>query len=220
MLKEKLCTYCNHFIEVHHIISHERSCYLKPSNIQKICNYLKVGIIDKRLLRRAAFYSWAMEENILTSITITNRMGLSSWQQALYQLLIYGYLLGCIEFEYVEVLLSILSYESMWMDKEDWLEVRKVSLEEDLQNRGVDKSELFYNYYLLLMCIIARANQDMAPSDYPENDIDVCDAASFMSSFSPEIVASRLRNKNNLYSEEAIRCLAICNSNTNQEIDD
>lgn len=184
------CKYCKDTVENHHIKLHQKSCPLNPQNLEKICGYLKRGIVDIRLLKRASFYEWAINNGILTSITITNRFGLANWQQALYQLLIYGYLSNYIEFIYVELILNIISNGTMWLDE---------SVYRQAYNKAKDNKileHLHYNYYLLLMHILHRCNQDIklqhGSLDENKEVVDVEDATTFLLSFAPELYKKRL----------------------------
>lgn len=181
-------------IEIHHIKLHEKSCPLNPVNLKLICDYLKRGIVDSRLLKRASFYEWAINNSILTSITITNRFGLSNWQQALYQLLIYGYLSHNIEFIYVEILLSIISHGDMWLDSETYRQAYQNARDNEQNASGI-KEHLYYNHYLLLMHILHRCNQDirLAHGSLDENKevVDVKDATTFLLTFAPELYQKR-----------------------------
>jgi hypothetical protein len=183
-------------IENHHIKLHEKSCPLNPINLKQICEYLKRGIVDTRYLKRASFYEWAITNRILTSITITNRFKLASWQQALYQLLIYGYLQGFIEFVYVEMILYIISHGDMWLENSTYREVYDKTVEEEFKNSGI-KEHLYFNYYLLLMHILHRTNQDIklvhGSLDENKEVVDVYDATTFLISFAPELYAARLK---------------------------
>lgn len=195
-MKEKYinCKFCKKTLEVHHISLHEKQCYLKPENLQKICNYLLSGIEDNKKLQRASFYRWAQKEKILTSISITNRMGLPSWNHALYQLLVYGYLFGFIDYEYVEVILYIVSNSSLWMNKEEYKKAYQDSLQREYKNKKIEDTFLYSNNCLLLLSIILRAKRDLTfnRGDYDENKelVDIDDACQFVASFCPEIIDS------------------------------
>lgn len=208
-MKYQKCEYCKDEIEVHHVKLHSSSCPLRPDNLKLICNYLKGGIIDTRLLKRASFYQWAKENDILTSITITNRFKLERWHQAMYQLLLYGYLSGFIEFIYVEILLSTITFGTMWLDDEQYRAAYDSARNNELTNKGLDSESLYYNYFLLLVCIIHRCNKDMVLKDgsYDENKdvVDVKDATTFMLDFCPDVVKSRLAR--NLLGQDSITCL-------------
>jgi len=188
------CQFCKELIENHHIKLHEKSCPLNPTNLKAICAYLKRGIVDTRLLKRASFYDWAIANRILTSITITNRLKLSNWQQALYQLLIYGYLNGFIEFVYVEILLHTISHGSMWLDAEDYRHFYNSARDSDMRSSGVSE-HLYFNHYLLLMHILHRCNCDIRLThgslDENKEIVDVKDATHFLLSFAPELFEKR-----------------------------
>jgi len=189
------CSFCCDGIEVHHISLHEKACPLNPVNLKKICNYLKRGIVDTRLLKRASFYEWSIEQKILTSITITNRFKLANWQQALIQLLVFGFLQGFIEFIYVELLLAIVSNGSLWLPESEFREAYNQARERDMQETGV-KDNLYYNYYLLLMHLLHRCNQDIklehGSLDENKEIVDVFDATDFLISFAPDIYKKRI----------------------------
>lgn len=209
MYKYKKCKFCGDTIEIHHITPHQDRCFLRPANLKKICDYLKNGIIDNRLLRRATFYRWAMENNVLTSITITTRLQSKNWQEALYQLLIYGYLDGYIDFEYVEVLLSIITYETMWLEEKQWKKVREEITTDALLSRGIEKHELYHNLAMLVTYVVTRCNDDMSLDDgsIDENrdTVNLADAVDFMMEFAPEVVQHRL--KKGLYSDDSVRLI-------------
>lgn len=196
-MKFKPCCFCGDMVEIHHHKLHQTLCPLNDENLEKICNYLKRGIVDTRLLKRASFYSWAIETRVLTSITITNRFGLSNWQQSLYQLLVYGYLKGYIEFVYVEIILSIISNQTMWLTKQEYKKSYTTAMDNYKLENGL-KGELFYNHYLLLMHILHRANKDMLLPDgsLDENKdvVDVQDATTFMYLFAQDIIKHRYEN--------------------------
>lgn len=207
-MKHFSCPHCFDTIEIHHIKLHEKSCPLKQENLQKICDYLKRGIVDSRILKRASFYDWAIKNGILTSITITGRFGLENWQQALYQLLVYGYLKGCIDFICVEIILSIVTYGSMWLEEDEYkLEYNK-ERDAELEITGISE-HLYYNYYLLMIHIIHRANKDVLLEDgsLDENKevVDVNDATTFLYDFAPDLLLNRL--KLNLLGDDSITCL-------------
>lgn len=199
------CKYCNDVIEIHHIKLHEKACPLHPVNLAKICEYLKRGIVDIRLFKRASFYEWAVTQKILTSITITNRFQLENWQQALYQLLIYGYLAGFIEFVYVEIILSIISYGDMWIEADEYKQAYTEARNNELDENGMT-SLLYYNHFLLLMHILHRCNKDITlkhgSQDENKEVVDVHDATTFLCEFAPEILLKRLQQ--NLVGKDAI----------------
>ncbi len=95
----KRCLHCTDKIEIHHISKHQKTCYLNPSNLSAIAIYLEQGLEDSKFLNRASFYRWAKQNQIMTSVWITTRMGLDKWVKAAYQLLIYAYLKKNISFE-------------------------------------------------------------------------------------------------------------------------
>lgn len=204
IMKFNNCKFCLDAIEIHHIRLHESSCPLNPINLEKICEYLKRGIVDTRLLKRASFYQWAITQKILTSITIANRFNLE-WSQALYQLLIYGYLAGYLDFVYTEILLSIISYGDMWLEENEFKQAYATEREKDFEQNGI-KTYLYYNYYLLLMHILHRCNKDIllehGALDENKEVVDVQDAIIFLSNFAPELLNSRL--KLNLLGQDAI----------------
>ena len=204
IMKFNNCKYCKDLIEIHHIRLHESACPLNPINLEKICGYLKRGIVDTRLLKRASFYQWAITQKILTSITIANRFNLE-WSQALYQLLIYGFLAGYLDFVYAEILLSIISYGDMWMEEKEFKTAYAQEREKDFEQNGI-KVYLYYNYYLLLMHILHRCNKDIllehGALDENKEVVDVQDAVIFLSNFAPELLDSRL--KLNLLGQDAI----------------
>lgn len=189
------CSFCNDDVEVHHIKLHEKACPLNPINLEKICSYLKRGIVDTRLLKRASFYVWSIEQRILTSITITNRFKLANWQQALFQLLVFGYLKGFIEYIYVDILLSIISSGDMWLNETEFRESYNKARERDMHETGV-KDNLYYNYYLLLIHILHRCNKDVElpheSLDENKEVVDVYDATDFLVSFAPDLYSKRL----------------------------
>ncbi len=192
------CSYCNDGVEVHHIKLHEKACALNPVNLKKICSYLKRGIVDTRLLKRASFYEWSIENRILTSITITNRFKLANWHQALIQLIVFGYLKGFIEYIYVEMLLAVISHGSMWLEPDIFRKAYNNARENDMRESGVD-GNLYYNYYLLLIHILHRCNQDVKLKheslDENKEIVDVYDATDFLLTFAPDVFYKRLELK-------------------------
>lgn len=202
----KKCKYCHQPIEFHHVTNHTSRCYLRPSNLKKIANFIKSGIIDNRQFRRAMFYDWATEQNILTSITIANRMGLKNWKEALLQLCIFAYLGGHIEFEYVEVIISCLSSESMFLESDIWKQLKVENYENKLKLHSIDTADLYQNLYYMIIYVVHRCNMDMMLEDGYANEnrepTDVFDACEFMCKFAPEIVESRI--KKGLYSDDAL----------------
>lgn len=207
MAKFVKCSYCNNSLEIHHISLHQKQCYLNPTNLQKICDYLKSGILDNRLLKRASFYRWAQRENILTSISITNRLKVKSWHHALYQLLVYGYLCGMIDYEYAEVILYIISSGSLWMPPEIYKQYYEESLQKEYSNKGISSNDLHYNRFLLLMYILDRTNRDLELPDgtLDENKdvVNLRDAVDFYKDFAPELLKSKISQ--NKLSEDALR---------------
>ena len=209
-MKFSNCAYCNDGIEVHHIKLHESSCPLSPVNLKKICDYLKRGIIDHRLLKRASFYEWSIEQKILTSITITNRFKLANWHQALIQLLVFGYLKHYIEFIYVDIILSILSHGDMWLEEAEFREAYNSAREKDMIESGI-KDNLYFNYYLLMIHLIHRCNKDneLVHESLDENKdiVDVYDATDFLMNFAPDVYQKRL--KLNLVGDAAKGCAFV-----------
>lgn len=201
------CKYCFNSLEIHHISLHQKQCYLNPNNLQKICDYLKMGILDNRLLKRASFYRWAQSESILTSISITNRLKVKSWNHALYQLLVYGYLNGMIDYEYAEVILYIISSGSLWMPVEIYKQYYEESLAKEYLNKGISSNDLHYNRFLLLMYILDRTNRDLELSDgtLDENKdiVNLQDAVNFYKDFAPDLLKSKIRQGK--LSEDALR---------------
>lgn len=196
MNKYSTCPFCKDEIEVHHITLHQRQCFLNPHNLEKICEYLLGGIEDNKKLKRANFYRWAQSQGILTSISITNRLKAETWYHALYQLLVYGYLLGFIDYEYAEVILYIVSDGSLWMDAEQYRMLYAESLKKEYENKGIEATDLYPNHYLLLMYILDRSNRDLAlnDGDLDENKevVDLEDAITFMAAFAPDVLHHRI----------------------------
>lgn len=190
------CLHCRDSIEIHHISLHQRQCYLNPVNLEKICNYLVQGIVDNKLLKRANFYRWAQQNSILTSISITNRLKAKNWYHALFQMLIYGYLCGFVDYEYAEVLLYIISDGSMWMDSENLKHYYVESLKKEYKNHGIDFHDLYSNHYMLLMLVLERTNRDLElnDGDLDENKerVDLSDAVLFLQDFAPELLKARI----------------------------
>lgn len=197
-MKFSNCLYCSDGIEIHHVKLHELSCPLNPVNLEKICSYLKRGIIDNRLLKRATFYEWSIENKILTSITITNRFKLANWHQALFQLIIFGYLKGYIDYIYVDLILSILSHGNMWLEENEFREAYNSARDKDLIESDM-KDNLYFNYYLLMIHIIHRCNTDneLIHESLDENKeiVDVYDATDFLMNFAPDVYEKRLQLK-------------------------
>jgi len=198
MNKYVTCPFCKDSIEIHHISLHQRQCFLNLENLEKICTYLLGGIIDNKKLKRANFYRWAQHNGILTSISITNRLKAKTWYHALYQMLVYGHLHGFIDFEYVEVVLCIISDGSLWMESADLRHFYAESLEREYKNKGIESTDLYPNHYLLLMYILDRSNRDLAlnEGDLDENKetVDLQDAVSFMRDFAPDVLKHRINN--------------------------
>lgn len=196
MGKFNKCEYCLDEVEIHHIRLHQRQCYLNPENLKKICDYLIQGITDNRLLKRASFYRWAQKEGILTSISITNRLKAKNWFQALYQILIYGYLQGIINYEYCEIILYIISSGSMWMDEVDFKHYYNESLEKEYKLKGISSDDLHYNRFLLLMYVLDRANRDLMLNhgnlDENKEPVNLLDAIEFYQDFAPDVLKSRV----------------------------
>lgn len=203
------CIYCSDEIEIHHISLHQRQCYLNPTNLQKICDYLTKGIEDNRLLKRASFYRWAQQQGILTSISITNRLKSETWYHALYQLLVYGYLAGFIDYEICEVILYIISSGSMWMFDEDFKFYYHTSLLKEYKAKGITGDDLHYNRFLLLMYVLDRTNRDLElnEGDLDENKevVDLQDAVTFYKDFAPDILESKV--KQNKVSADTLKIL-------------
>lgn len=192
-----LCIHCQDEIEIHHISLHQRQCFLNPDNLEKICNYLKQGIVDNKALKRANFYRWAQKEGILTSISITNRLKAKNWYHAMYQILVYGYLCNYIDYEHVEVILYIISSGSMWMNEDDLRHYYTDSLIREYKNNGIEFTDLYSNHYLLLMYVLDRTNRDLEfrDGDLDENKevVDLEDAVLFLRDFAPELLNSRVK---------------------------
>lgn len=205
-IKFQKCIYCYDELEIHHISLHQRQCYLNPTNLKKICDYFLSGINNHKLLKRANFYRWAQKEGILTSISIANRLKSKKWSHALFQLLVYGYLHKFIDYEYVEIILYIISSGSLWFSPEDFNKLYQESLDKEYKNKGITRDDLHYNYWLLLMCILDRTNRDLElnTGDLDENkeEVDLNDAVSFLRDFAPDLLLSKL--KNNKLSQDAI----------------
>jgi hypothetical protein len=197
MNKYQKCCYCNDDLEIHHISLHQRQCYLNPTNLRKICDYLIQGIRDNRVLKRASFYRWAQKEGILTSISITNRLKAKSWSHALYKLLVFGYQHDMIDYEYCEVILYIISSGSLWMPPEDFKYYYNLSLEKEYKEKGISPTDLHYNRFLLLMYVLDRANRDleMNNGDLDENKevVNLVDAIEFYIDFTPELLKSKIK---------------------------
>lgn len=194
-MKFENCIYCGDSIEIHHIKLHERQCYLKPQNLSKIVDYCIAGIDDIRLFRCASFYRWARDNNILTSISISKRLGIKRWNHALYQLLIFAWLKGLVDFETTEVILFILSSGSMWT-KPEYAYLYSDSIENECKRKGITLDDLHYNYYLLLIAILARTNRDLLLNDrqLDENKkpVDLKDAVYFYKDFAPDLLSRKV----------------------------
>ncbi len=197
MAKFQKCIYCSDELEIHHISLHQRQCYLNPTNLQKICDYLLTGIEDNRVLKRASFYRWAQKEGILTSISITNRLKAKNWYHALYQLLVFGYNHGMIDYELCEVILYIISSGSLWMNPDDFKYYYNLSLEKEYQEKGISPTDLHYNRFLLLMYVLDRTNRDleMNNGDLDENkeSVNLEDAVDFYIEFCPDLLKSKFK---------------------------
>lgn len=209
MAKFSKCVYCKDELEIHHISLHQRQCYLNPANLQKMCDYLILGIEDNRLLKRASFYRWAQKNGVLTSISITNRLKLANWNQALFQLLIYGYLHNMIDYEYCEVILYIISSGSSWMPPEDFKYFYDLSLDKEYKEKGITANDLHYNRFLLLMYVLDRTNRDLSMnySDVDENKerVNLENAVDFYIDFSPELLKSKA--KQNKVSDDVLEII-------------
>ena len=194
--KSKACQYCGDEIEIHHCTLHQAACYLNPTNLIKISEYILTGIQNPKNLRRANFYRWSKKNNILTSITIAARMGFSQWTHALYQLAIYGHLAGYIDFEYCECILYIITDGTMWFQDDKYKTLSRKALEQELKNRGFQPDSLDINFYNLLAGIIDRAVRDIMYSvgELDENDmlVDVEDSITFLQSFAPDVLEHRV----------------------------
>lgn len=183
MLKYKLCPHCKCKIEKHHHTLHVKQCYLSPDNLKKIATLLKNNILNVKALSRASFYRWARENAVLTSITITSRLGFFNWDDALYQLMIYCALSGEVNYEYMDMMYATLN-ETLGLPIENYRtyyyqSVNK-STSEELQE------SLHYNRLLLLLCVIGRAKRDIeADGELDENKevIDKQDAYDFLKEF-------------------------------------
>lgn len=197
MAKFQKCIYCSDELEIHHISLHQRQCYLNPTNLQKICDYLLTGIEDNRNLKRASFYRWAQKEGILTSISITNRLKSKSWYNAVYQLLVFGYERDMIDYELCEVILYIISSGSLWMNPNDFKHYYSISLEKEYKEKGISSDDLYYNHFLLLMYILDRATRDleMNSDDLDENKetVSLHDAVNFCIDFCPDLLKSKIK---------------------------
>ena len=98
------CKYCFEEIEYHRHLPHEEKCYLNPDNLLKITEEMLTGFDSLKNLKFAFFYRWSRQNNILTPLTISKRLGLP-WIESLYQLGIYSSLKGYVDFETIDVLL-------------------------------------------------------------------------------------------------------------------
>jgi hypothetical protein len=190
--KYKPCKWCGDEIEIHHISLHQKICYLEPGNLQEIANYLITGIEDKRNLRRANFYRWSKDKTILSSISITARMKYKKWNTALYQLLVYSYLAGYISYEYVDVILAIISNGNMWMQDDDYKFHLNAAISNEMTNKGITDIDLSHGYGKLLTAVTLRAIKDASyeegEKDEDNEPVDVYDAVEFLYLFVPEIV--------------------------------
>jgi hypothetical protein len=204
-------------IEIHHIKKHERTCYLNPNNLESIATYLQHGLKNAKVLNRASFYRWAKQHKIMTSVWITNRMGLEKWVQAAYQLLIYAYLKKSISFEKVDLLLDILTDGTMWLDQDIYRHLSKEARAHELESSEDADSSLHSNFMSLLASIVIRAKRDIW---YHDDDLDdeeegvdhVQDAVLFLSSFAPEVLNYCIRR--NEISVEALTHVAALESDT------
>lgn len=200
MSKYVACAYCKDELEIHHISLHQKQCYLRPENLKKICDYFISGISNHKFFKRAHFYRWAQQNSILTSISITNRLKCETWQHAIYQLLIYGYLHSYIDYEIVEVILYIVSNGTMWMEIEDYRFHYTNSLMKEYKNNGVTLDDYYYNYYLLLMCILDRATRDIEfdanTLDENKEEVNLKSAVTFLQMFAPDLLKSKIRQGN------------------------
>lgn len=189
--KYKKCNWCKDFVEKHHFSLHEQQCYLRPENLKLICSYLESGITKPKLLSRASFYKFSIANNILTSITITNRMHFSNWNTALYQLLVYGYLSGFIQYEKVDLILALIT-DTLLLPIPIYQQFYRNAVENEQRNKGIVTDDLHYNAFLLLMCIVKRSLVDLelnvGDKDENKKAVDLPDAASFLVEFAPEVI--------------------------------
>lgn len=213
MPNEKQCRFCGDYIEIHHNKLHQACCYLNPINLKKISDYITTNLVTPKLLSRARFNTWAKSQNILTSITITSRMAVSNWTEALYQLAIYCYLADYMSFEYVECLLYTLTDGTMWLDQSVYQSIIKSIRQTELQRLNISSHHLQLNYCQLLSAIIDRAKRDMTYNhgERDENSeiVDVVDAVSFLQSFAPSVLQHQIEL--NMLSDDA---LAIATNST------
>lgn len=180
------CNYCGSYLEYHHIKSHRKLCYLEPENIKKICSYILDNLNNLSNFRRTQFYTWAKENKILTSISITTNMDTKNWYHALIQIAIFGYLLGHLSFEVVEYLTYFLSDGTFWADAAPNFSSGIAQVEEQY---------LHENYLFLLGAIIERAKRDICynANDIDENKeiVDIEDSVIFLMLFCPDVIKNQ-----------------------------
>ncbi len=206
------CVHCTDQIEIHHITKHQRTCYLNPGNLKLITTYLQRGLSDAKVLNRASFYRWAKENNVMTSVWITKRMGLDKWVQAAYQLLIYAYLRKNISFEKADLILSVLTDGTMWHEYNYHRQLNKEARQHELNG---DSASLHANFMALLASVVMRAKRDIW---YYEDDLDdenceinhVEDAVGFLFHFAPEVLQHCI--KHNQINSEALKHVAVLES--------
>lgn len=190
MEKHKACIYCKHLLEKHHASLHMKQCYLNPNNLELIAAYLIQGITNPKILTRAAFYKWAKEHNILTSITITVRLGFKTWEDSLYQLLIYSYLYDYVDFEIADIIFSKIN-ETLGMDEKTYRHYNQISVEKEHVIKGITTEDLHFNRFLMLMCVISRSLRDMeqpeGATDENKELVDIHGSCTFLEIFCPEV---------------------------------
>lgn len=118
---ERQCKYCKHMLEIHHVTHHQKKCILNPINLQKIGNFLQENAYNRKKITSVSFKELCIAEKILTPYTITVRYGLGGWLETLYQLFIFCYEAGLIDFELADSTMYRLGYynETISYNSED-----------------------------------------------------------------------------------------------------
>lgn len=180
------CEHCKNLLEMHHIKAHRRACYANPKNLKQIAAYLKASLAQVKNYKRAAFYRWAKDNKILTSISIMSGMGTKKWNHALAQLAIFCYLSGFLDFETVEVIIFIVTDGSFFLTTEKL---------DKLQHKPVDMygyEATYENHYALIGAIVERAKRDLeyqqGAIDENKEPVDIQDACDFLIKFCPEVL--------------------------------
>ena len=181
----KICPYCGDLLEMHHITHHKKLCYLHPDNIKVIASFIKSNLSDITKLNRNAFLKLGKKHNILSSMSIMNRLNVKDWSVALYQLAIYCYLNGLMTFEQTEILLYQLSHGTFWSDYEYFKSQNKLSFNEEINSHIIDIRTIYSNYQNLLGAVLIRSLIDCTHNqgEIQTDKNDVLDAASFLLEF-------------------------------------